>query len=44
MASENVLRLTIGFVPFTADPVCRVAMVMPEEKEVLLLFYKHRAE
>jgi hypothetical protein len=31
-------------VPFTTSPVCRVAMVMPEEKEVLLLLYKHRAE
>ena len=29
-------------VPFHTDAVCRVAMVMPEEKTVLLTLYKHR--
>jgi len=31
-------------IPHTVDAVCRIAMVMPEEKAVQLLFYKHRAE
>jgi hypothetical protein len=29
-------------VPLTRDPVCRLTMVMPEEKMVLNLLYKHR--
>ncbi len=37
-----ITQMVNHHVPYVSDAVCRVALVMPEEKTVLLIFYKHR--